>query len=207
MKMSYKPMKRRSIMKKTTYLTIVMTVIVVLFASACGGTTVPAAQPPVESAPTQAPVQAAPQAQAPAEQAAPAATTFAPACQAAASCAAPDVKDTVAAERYCVQKIPYQNILIDDGVVFEVLDPSKLTCADNGTKVDGKRVIECHGTEAWSSQVKFTNTACNGASLQTGTGQCQEGLGYDAAQNCCAPLTSGDAGSITITVNMGECPG
>ncbi len=189
-------------MKKTTYLMIVMTVFMVLFASACGGAA-PAAQPPVESAPTQAPVQAAPT-QAPVEPAAPA-QTFAPACQAAASCAAPDVKDTVAAERYCVQKIPYQNILIDEGVAFEVLDPSKLTCADNGTIVDGKHVVECHGTEAWSSQVKFTNTACGGASLQTGTGQCQEGLGYDAAQNCCAPLAAGDAGSVTITVNMGEC--
>jgi hypothetical protein len=30
-------------------------------------------------------------------------------------------------------------------------------------------------------------------------------LGYDAAQNCCAPVTAGDASSVTITVNMGEC--
>ncbi|CAG0969278.1 hypothetical protein ANAEL_01088 [Anaerolineales bacterium] len=187
-------------MKKTNYLMIVMTVFVVLFASACGGA---AAQPPVESAPTQAPVQAAPT-QAPVEPAAPA-QTFAPACQAAASCAAPAVVDTVASDRYCVDKVPYQNIFVDDGVTFEVLEPDKLTCADNGTMVDGKRVVECHGTENWASKVRFTNTACSGASLQTGTGQCQEGLGYDAAQNCCAPLAAGDAGSVTITVNMGEC--
>jgi len=134
-------------MKKTTYLMIVMTALVVLFASACGGAAAPAA--PAEDS--------------------------APECQ-SDSCSAPNVKDTVASDRYCVAKIPYQNILIDDGITFEVLEPDKLTCMDNGTKVDGKRVVECHGTPAWKSQVKFTNTACSGA-------------------NC----------STTITVNMGAC--
>ncbi|MBI5950894.1 MAG: hypothetical protein HY865_04505 [Chloroflexi bacterium] len=195
-------------MKKTTYLMILMTVFVVLFASGCGGAAAPAAQPPAESAPTQAPAQQPAPTQAPAEPAAPAADvqTFAPACQAAASCTAPAVTDTDAADRYCVDKIPYQNILIDEGVTFQVLEPDKLTCADNGTMTDGKHVIECHGTENWASKVKFMNSACGGAGLQVGTGQCQEGLGYDAAQNCCAPFPAADAGSTTITVNMGECP-
>ncbi len=193
-------------MKKTKYILLAMTVLLALWVSACGGSAAPATQavvpPVVDSAPTQpAPVEPAPTQ--------PLATvqSFAPACQAAASCAAPAVTDTAAADRYCVEKIAYQNILVDDGVTFEVLDPTKLMCADNGTIVDGKHVIECHGLvkEAWASQVKFTNTACGGASLATGTGQCQEGLGYDAANNCCAPLTSGDAGSVTITVNMGTC--
>jgi len=190
-------------MKKTTYFLLAVTLFVVIFASACGGSPAPAtqpAQPPVEIAPTDVPPAAAPTQ--------PLATTqsFAPACQAAASCAAPAVTDTAASDRYCVEKIPYQNILVDDGVAFEVLDPTNLTCADNGTIVDGKHVIECHGTAAWATQVKFTNTACGGGTnLATGTGQCQEGLGYDAAQNCCAPLTSGDAGSVIITVNMGQC--
>jgi hypothetical protein len=185
-------------MKKTThYLLLATIVFVVLIASACSGSTAPATQaapPPAEVVPTQAPAEAAPPAQ-----------TFAPACQATTSCAAPALVDTVASDRYCVEKSPYQNILVDDGVTFEVLDPANLTCVDNGTKVDGKHVIECHGTPAWKSQVKFSNTACSSASLSTGTGQCQEGLGYDAAQNCCAPLTAADAGSVTITVNMGAC--
>lgn len=189
-------------MKKTTYFLLATTVFVVLFASACGGSAAPATQaaPPVEVVPTQAaPVDAAAPTTAPVQ-------TFAPACQAATSCAAPAVVDTVASDRVCVKKIPYQYIFVDDGVTFEVLEPDKLTCVDNGgVSSDGKHVVECHGTESWSSQVKFTNTACGGASLTTGTGQCQEGLGYDAAQNCCAPVTAGDAGSVTITVNMGEC--
>jgi hypothetical protein len=193
-------------MKKTTHLMIVMTVFVVLFATACGGTTVPAAQPPVESAPNQAPVEAAPT-QAPAEPAAPA-QTFAPACQAAISCAAPDVKDTQAADTYCVEKIPYQNILVMPGTTFEELDPKgELKCQDSGTVVDGKNVITCTSKELWTYELKFTNSACAASALATGTGQCQEGLGYDAANNCCAPLGAGDAaGSVVIKVNMGACP-
>lgn len=194
-------------MKKTKTIFLAMTVLLALWVSACGGSAAPATQaavpPVVESAPTQAPVVESAPVQ---EQPLATVQSFAPACQAAASCAAPAVTDTVASDRYCVEKIPYQNILVDDGVTFEVLDPANLICSDNGTMVDGKHVVECHGTEAWSSQVKFSNTACSAAGLQTGTGQCQEGLGYDAANNCCAPLSAGDAGSITITVNMGECP-
>jgi hypothetical protein len=164
-------------MKKTTYAMIAMTVLVLLFVSACGSAAAPAAD-----------------------------QNFAPACPAASSgsCAAPDVKDTIASDRYCVDKVPYENISIPDGVTFQVLEPDKLTCVDNGTMAKGKHVIECHGTENWSSKVTFTNTACGGSNLQTGTGKCQEGSGYDAGQNCCAPL--GGGGSVTITVNMGECP-
>ncbi len=195
-------------MKKSPYLMIVMTVFVVLFASACGGSAAPAAQPPVESAPTQPPAQAAPT-QAPVEPAAPAATvqTFAPACQAAVSCAAPELKDTEAADTYCVEKIPYQNILVMPGTTFETLDPKgELKCQDSGTVVDGKNVITCTSKELWTYELKFTNSACAASALATGTGQCQEGLGYDAANNCCAPLAAAGAGSVTIKVNMGACP-
>lgn len=193
-------------MKKTTNLLFAMTVLVVLFVSACGGSPAPATQAapaPVEIVPTQVPAEIVPTV-AP-EQPAATEQTFAPACQAATSCAAPAVVDTVASDRYCVEKIPYQNIFVDAGVAFEVLDPTNLTCADNGTIVDGKHVVECHGKAAWTTEVKFTNTACSSANLATGTGQCQDGLGFDSANNCCAPLSSGDAGSVIIKVNMGAC--
>jgi hypothetical protein len=189
-------------MKKTTYYLLAMTVFVVLFASACGASAPPATQaapPPVEVAPTEAPPAA------PVEQAAP--QSFAPACQTANSCAAPDIKDSEPTDTYCVEKIPYQNFSVDPGTTFESLDPKgELKCQDSGTVVDGKNIITCTGKQLWTYELKFTNTACAAANLATGTGQCQEGLGYDAAQNCCAPLASGDAGSVTIKVNMGACP-
>lgn len=195
-------------MKNRSYLLLVLLAVASMIVSACASAAAPATQaapaPVEESVPTQAPP--------PAEQSAPTdaqpAQSFAPACQVAtASCAAPDVTDTVASDRVCVKKIPYQYIFVEDGVAFEVMEPDKLICVDNGGRSsDGKRAIECHGTEAWASQVKFTNTACSGAALTADATKCQEGLGYDAAANCCAPLTSTDSPSVTITVNMGECP-
>lgn len=192
-------------MRKSTYLLLAMTVLMVLFVSACGSpaTATQAAPPPAEVVPTQAPVEAA----APTQQPAPTAQTFAPACQAVTSCAAPDVKDTAADSTYCVEKIPYQNIMVEPGTTFESLDPTgELKCQDTGTVVDGKNVITCSSKELWTYELKLTNSACAASALATGTGQCQEGSGYDAAQNCCAPLTTGDSGSVVIKVNMGACP-
>lgn len=193
-------------MKKITYFLLATTVFVILFASACGGSAAPATQaapPPVEVVPTQAPAEVV----APTQQPAAPAQTFAPACQAATSCAAPDVKNTEGVDTFCVEKIPYQNISVPPGTTFETLDPKgELKCQDSGTVVDGKNVITCTGKELWTYELKFTNSACAANALATGTGQCQDGLGYDAAQNCCAPLTAADAGSVTIKVNMGACP-
>jgi hypothetical protein len=193
-------------MKKTNYLLLAITVFVVLFASACSGTAAPATQalpPTVEVVPTQAPAQVA----APTLQPAAPAQTFAPACQSAASCAAPDVKDTAADKTYCVAKIPYQNISIAPGTTFQPLDPKgELKCQDSGTVVDGMNVITCTGKQLWTYDLKLTNSACSANALATGTKQCQDGLGYDAAQNCCAPLAAAGAGSVTIKVNIGACP-
>jgi hypothetical protein len=106
-----------------------------------------------------------------------------------------------------VQKIPYINIPIDAGVTWEALSPDKLTCQDTGAVVEGKHIITCHGTELWTSELRLTNSACGGSTtLATGTGQCPDGFGYDAAQLCCAPLTGGASASTTIKVNMGGCP-
>jgi hypothetical protein len=191
-------------MKKTTYLLLATTVFVVLFASACGGSAAPATQAAPPPAATQAPAAGA---AAPAQQPAAAAQgqSFAPACQAAASCAAPAVKDTEASNTFCVEKIPYQNINVEPGTTFESLDPSgELKCKDSGTVVDGKTVITCSGKQLWTYQLKLTNSACSGGALTNDPSKCQAGSGYDAAQNCCAPVTGG-AGSVTIKVNLGAC--
>ena len=130
----------------------------------------------------------------------------APACQ-STSCAAPDVKDTETVNTFCVEKIPYQNISITPGTTFEALDPKgELKCEDSGTVVDGKTVITCTGKQLWTYELKFTNSACSASALTTGTGQCQDGSGFDSANNCCAPLSAANAGSVTIKVNMGACP-
>lgn len=178
-------------MKKTTITLVALTVFVVLFASACGRSAAPA---PVENAPAQ-----------PADVAQPE-QNFSPACQTGTSCSAPAVSDTEALNTYCVEKIPYQNVLLEPGTTFEALDPrGELKCLDSGRVVDGKNVITCHGKELWTYELKLTNTACS-AGLQAGSGQCADGQGYDAANNCCAPVTNGAGGSVTIKVNIGACP-
>jgi hypothetical protein len=190
-------------MKKTIYVLSAMAVFMVVFVSACG-----AAQPAAPTAvpiPTQAPPPAPPVEAPTQQQLPPTVQVFAPACP-AVSCAAPDVQDTEALQGYCVKKIRYQNILIDPGVTFEVLNPATLTCVDNAAVADGKRVIECHGTPLWTTEVKLTNTACGATNLVVDPNQCQNGFGYDAAQGCCAPLSGAGNASVTIKVNMGDCP-
>lgn len=187
-------------MKKTTFILTVTAVLLAVFASACGSPSAPASQapqvaPPAVSQPTQ-------------NQPAAPAQSFAPVCQTttASTCTAPAVSDTDVANSTCVSKIPYQNIMVPPGTTFESLDPKgELKCQDSGTVVDGKKVITCTGKQLWTYELKLTNSSCSAGNLATGTGQCQTGYGFDAAQNCCAPVSSG-GGSVTIKVNLGGCP-
>jgi len=183
-------------MKKTALILAVISLVVFVFATACGGASAaPVAQAaaPVQAVQPAQPVQNAP--------------AFAPVCQSGNSCAAPAITDTEPINTFCVKKIPYQNLSLDPGTTFESLDPSgELKCQDSGTVVDGKNIITCTSKQLWKYQLKLTNSACGGVNLASGTGQCQEGYGYDAAQNCCAPLGGGSGGVTVITINMGACP-
>jgi hypothetical protein len=199
-------------MQKSTYILMALALLTAVALAACGGApapTEPPPPPPVESAPTEAPPPAAVEP----TQAVEPAPAFAPACPESASCTAPEIQDKPAFETYCVQKVPYQNLMLPAGTILEPQpkagDPEfyPLVCADSGTKVSGLNVFSCRGAELWSYDLKVTNPACGGGgNLQTGTTQCQEGLGYDAANNCCAPISGGGGGSVVIKVNMGACP-
>lgn len=181
-------------MKKTTMFFALLVLMGILL-GACAPAAAPAVDQPASAPPAgnDQPAQAQPTAQA-----------FAPACQ--NSCAAPDVKDTVASDTYCVEKIPYQNVSVPPGTTFEINDSTgRFKCQDSGAVVNGKNIITCTGAELIAYDLKLTNTACNAGSLAVGTGQCQEGLGFDAANNCCAPVGT-DNTSVTIKVNMGACP-
>ncbi len=192
-------------MKKTNLVMAVMVVLLAVLISACGSSAAPATQqaaPPVEVQPTQP----APAVDTQPTQPAPTTQSFAPACASTTSCPAPALTDTDPTNTYCVEKYPYQNISLPQGTTYEVLDTSgDFKCADSGTVVDGKAVISCTGKELTTYELKLTNTACGASNLQTGTGQCQDGFGYDAAQNCCAPVNASGA-STTIKVNIGACP-
>ncbi len=148
-------------MKKTNSILMLTAVFVVIFAAACGAPAAPATQaaaPAAEQPAVQQPVVEQPAAEQP--------TAEQPA-------AAPLVlKDTVAAETYCIQKIPYQNILLDPGTTFESLDSKgELKCSDSGTVVDGKNVITCTGKELWTYELKITSEAGSGV-MKVNIGAC-----------------------------------
>ncbi len=168
----------------------------VLVAAACLTIVVAAACAPTAVAPTQPPSGAVGQPVA--------AVEFAPVCQTGAACQVPTAEQN---QIDCVNKMPYTNVLVPTGTSFEVLDKSgDFTCNDSGAVVDGKSVITCFGKELYRFDLKLTNTACGGSNLQTGTGQCQDGFGFDAAQQCCAPIGGNSAGSGVVTVELGACP-
>ncbi len=179
-----------------------MAMLVLAACSSAQPTSAPVVVQPTQAAPVQNPPTTAPQPQEPAPQAA------APICQTSGtSCAALDVPDVAPDQGYCVKKVRYHNIFVPPGTTFETIDSTgDFKCFDQHQTVDGKAVISCTGQELISYQLKLTNPSCGGANLATGTGQCQEGYGYDQTNQCCAPLTSGGGGSTTITVNIGACP-
>lgn len=80
--------------------------------------------------------------------------------------------DTNPVDTYCVEKIPYQNILLEPGVNFEITDSSgELKCADSGTDVDGKNVITCTGKELWTSDLKIVSSSGSGT-MKVNMGAC-----------------------------------
>jgi hypothetical protein len=193
-------------MNKRRYAGIVPALLILLFAGACSARFVETAAaglvvPTVDGGPTHTDI-------ATVEPQVPAATVQnvsaqVPICQATTSCAALNAEQIPLG---CVKKIPYTNVLVPPGTTFQVLDNAgEFACIDSGVVVNDKQVLTCHGKELYSFQVKLSNAAC-GATLQTETGQCQDGYGYDAANQCCAPARATADGTATVTVNLGACP-
>jgi len=168
-------------------LLVATTVLVVVAAAACAPATTAPAQP--QSGNMGQPV---------------AALQLAPLCQGGTACQVPTAEQH---EIECVNKMPYTNVLVEPGTAFEVLDKSgEFTCNDSGSVAEGKTVLTCFGKELYTFDLKLSNTACGGADLQTGTGQCQEGYGFDARQQCCAPVGADAPGSVVVRVELGACP-
>ena len=202
-------------MQRKYALLVAITLLVVVIGVACspaGAGSVqpanaPANQPAVQEQPTTAPtnppaVAEQPAAPPPTEE--PASRQLAPVCQSSAVCQA------ASADQYeigCVDKVPYTNVLVSSNTQYEVVDKTgAFKCSDSGMVVNGKTVLTCYGKELYTFDLKLSGADCGGAALATGTDQCQEGYGYDAAQKCCAPLSGDTSGSSTVEVSLGSCP-
>jgi hypothetical protein len=202
-------------MRKIPSIAVAAVVLVLVAGAACSPTSTATEAPVAGNLPTEAPA-VAPAASAPANEApVPTATSssaasqpaaggqLAPLCQTASACPALSPEQH---EIGCVEKIPYTNVLVPANTQFEVMDKSgDFTCSDSGTTVDGEKVLTCYGKQLYSFDLKLTGAACGG-SLDANSEQCQEGYGFDSADQCCAPLQGQAAGSTTVHVNLGACP-
>jgi hypothetical protein len=133
---------------------------------------------------------------------------YAPLCQAApTSCETPAV--TMLDNQYCIDRVPYAIMSVPAGTTYESQDPD-MECVDQ-LHNDGDLRITCHsisGKDLWSYDLKLCNGACSALALEMGTAQCQEGYGYDSANQCCAaPVPSSSDGCTVYKVNLGVCQG
>lgn len=196
---------------KTARNLFVLVLAALFLLTACGGGAPAELAPAVEQPPVvEQPPATEPPAPAPVEPTAPpeaAQPQFAPFCAAApAGCEAPTV--AVLDNKYCIEKVPYVIMSITAGTSYESLDPD-MQCVDQ-MHSDGSLRVTCHSVtskQLWSYDLRVCNSACAAPALQTGTGQCPDGYGFDAANQCCAaPSPSSGDGCTTFKVDIGACP-
>jgi len=196
---------------RTTRLTFVYLAVTAFLLAACGGPTpVPETTATIEQSSTVEPTSPPPPTPtiAPAEPSPVQATQsqYAPFCESAPpSCEAPTV--TMLDNKYCIKKVPYAIMSVAAGTTYESQD-TDMQCVDQ-MHSDGTMRVSCHsitGKQLWSYQLKVCNSACSAPTLQTGTGQCPEGYGYDSFDSCCAaPVPASSDGCTMYQVDLGAC--
>ena len=115
------------------------------------------------------------------------------------SCSEPTYEIT---DLFCIDRGSYGLYTLSPGTTFEVLTPG-FNCINEDTNSDGEPRISCTGPADTNFLVSFCNSACTN-SLETSY-QCQAGFGLNAAEGCCAPVTSASNGCITQTLALPEC--
>ena len=129
-------------MKKTNYLMIVLTVFVVLFASACGGAGTP--PPSEEQGEEQAPAAVAP--------------------------VVPDTNpgDTYCVDKIPYQNISVD----PGTTFETLDPKGELKCQDSGTVVKGMNVLTCTGQQLWTYDLKLTSSSGGSTTIKINMGAC-----------------------------------
>jgi hypothetical protein len=148
---------------------------------------------PTSSAPTAKPTETATSAPAatPTETAPAASATpeFAPFCQpadtasvspASQQCQVPFAEES---STFCTKKDPYNLILINKGMTYEVLTEG-FRCSDAGEK-DDKQMITCTGQMAADFAINVCDPACVAPTVQAAITECPQGYNYTGQKGCC----------------------
>jgi hypothetical protein len=111
---------------------------------------------------------------------------LAPICEADATNAAPPQCRTLDAKEssvFCVDKKPYNLILIDQGLTYESLTKG-IRCSDAGKKDQWQR-ITCTGKMAYDFKLNVCDSTCVIPTVEAGTTQCPQGYNFNYYQGCC----------------------
>ena len=112
---------------------------------------------------------------------------FAPFCEAESPTASPlsqcQVPVVEESSTFCTDKAPYNLILMDKGLTYEVLTEG-FVCSDAGMKND-KQMITCTGQMAADFAINVCNPACVVPTVQATITQCPQGYNYNDLQGCC----------------------
>jgi hypothetical protein len=186
----YKRLSRSIGMNKTFKSIIFTGSLLIISATACNliisqtspVTPAPTANPTetATSAPTATSTESVPTASATPE--------FAPFCQPedaasvspSAQCRVPIAEES---STFCTDKDPYNLILFDKGLTYEVLTKG-FRCSDAGIKGD-KQMVTCTGQMAADFAINVCDPACVIPTVQAAITKCQQGYNYNAQQGCC----------------------
>ncbi len=105
-------------------------------------------------------------------------------------------------DAFCVDTNSYGLYTLSANTTFEVLTPG-FACISEEANSRGEPRISCTGPVDMEFQVSFCNSACSNA-LET-SNQCQAGFGLNAAEGCCAPISSASNGCVTETLILAAC--
>jgi hypothetical protein len=112
---------------------------------------------------------------------------FAPFCQSDSSSASalPQCQFPTANESstFCSKKNPYNLILINDGMTYEVLTEN-FRCSDSGKK-DGQQLLTCTGPMASTFEINVCDPACVVPTVQAENTKCPQDYNYNSFQGCC----------------------
>ena len=129
----------------------------------------------------------------------PTAAVFAPMCPAEVAFPTPTGRET---DNFCVQKIPYAFVQIEQDSAYKVLNSDVAKCTVENTV--GRFVLSCTGDPFTIVQLQV----CKEPELSSAEiAQCNTDATFNAENQCCVPVPQEEAGCRIIEIQLRGCGG